>query len=141
MILTFKVRKKRVVCSILLIVFFFLKVGNPAHPQLRDVVYLDKHVQPSDDTCMGSVLTKFHGAIDARALVQGEEPTFLFLSVNPFSVASLQQTGDTHAAVYDFKNMKMLVSNASPYVNGSVVAAYDRPFIQLDMQALFSLQE
>ncbi len=121
-----------------------LETGNPAHPQLQDVVYVDKHVQPSrlkekkislvlifffffrSDTCMGASLSALHGQIDPRALIM---------------VASLQETGDTHAAVYDFKNMVMLISNASPFVNGTFVPAYNRPFVQLDMQSLFSMQQ
>lgn len=35
-----------------------LEVNNPAHPQLKDVVYVDKHPQPSHDTCLGELLTK-----------------------------------------------------------------------------------
>lgn len=33
--------------------------------------YVDKHVQPSGDPCMGSALSSFHGEITPRALVQG----------------------------------------------------------------------
>jgi hypothetical protein len=104
------------------------------------VVY--KHVQPSHDPCLGlltnnlfflfkknvgSLLSSAHGSITPRSLIQ---------------ISSTLQTGDTHLAVYDFKNMRMFVSNASPVANnGTVVPAYDRPFVQLDMKTLFALTQ
>jgi isopenicillin-N N-acyltransferase-like protein len=103
-----------------------LEASNPQHPQLPDVVYVDKNKQPSHDPCLGSLLQSAHGAITPEALVR---------------VASMHETGDTHVAVYDFLHMQMLVSNASPFVNNSVVPAYNRAFVRLDMKALFALQQ
>ncbi len=103
-----------------------LQSDNPQHPQLRDVVYVDKHVQPSHDPCLGSLLQEAHGSLTPEGLVR---------------VASLLQTGDTHAAVYDFLHMRMLVSNASPFVNGTCVPAYNRQFVSLNMRVLFALQQ
>jgi hypothetical protein len=103
-----------------------LEASNPQHPQLPDVVYVDKHVQPSTDPCLGSLLQDAHGAITPEMLVR---------------VASVHETGDTHVAVYDFLRMEMLVSNASPFVNNSVIPAYDRAFVRLDMKALFQLEQ
>jgi hypothetical protein len=103
-----------------------LESSNPEHPQLPNIVYVDKHVQPSHDPCLGSLLQAAHGTITPTTLVQ---------------VASTHQTGDTHVAVYDFFQMEMLVSNASPYINGTVTPAYNRAFVKLDMKALFALKE
>ncbi len=100
-----------------------LEKSNPQHPQLIDVVYVDKHVQPSHDPCLGSLLQAAHGSLTPAALV---------------AVASQLQTGDTHAAVYDYLNMRMLVANASPWINNTFVPAYDRRWVQLDMAALFA---
>ncbi len=30
---------------------------SPAHPQLDGIVFWDKHTQPSDDSCVGSILS------------------------------------------------------------------------------------
>jgi isopenicillin-N N-acyltransferase-like protein len=103
-----------------------LETLNPQHPQLSDVLYVDKHVQPSHDPCLGSLLQDAHGAITPEMLVR---------------VASVHETGDTHVAVYDFLRMQMLVSNASPLVNNSVTSAYNRAFVRLDMKSLFALQQ
>jgi hypothetical protein len=99
------------------------QVSNPEHPQLKDIVYVDKHSQPSHDPCLGDLLTAAHGAVTPTTMMD---------------VCATLQTGDTHAAVYDFLKMEMLVSNASPYLNGSFVPAYNRQFVKLDMNALFS---
>jgi hypothetical protein len=103
-----------------------LQSDNPQHPQLSDIVYVDKHVQPSGDPCLGSLLQEAHGAITPASMV---------------AIAGALKTGDTHAAIYDFLNMRMLVSNASPFVNGSCVPAYNRQFVSLDMRALFAQQQ
>ena len=50
------------------------------------------------------------------------------------------KTGNLHIAVYDHKEFKMYVANASPDSVGSRAVsnnAYDQQFIQLDMPALF----
>jgi len=99
------------------------EVSNPEHPQLKNIVYVDKHSQPSHDPCLGSILQEAHGSVTPTTMVD---------------VCATLQTGDTHAAVYDFLKMEMLVSNASPFVNGSFVPAYNRQFVKLDMNALFS---
>ena len=103
-----------------------LQSDNPQHPQLPDVIYVDKHVQPSHDPCLGSLLTQAHGSITPKSLID---------------IAATLQTGDTHAAIYDFKNMLMYVANASPFVNNTMTPAYARPFVRLDMKALFSVTQ
>jgi len=97
------------------------------HPSMDGVVYLDKHSQPSTDTCMGGLLETYYGDIDALKILQ--------------YIAPRQETGDMHVAVYDYAENYMYVSNASPVPpNGNatqVVPAYNRPYIRLDMNQLF----
>jgi len=103
----------------------------PQHPLLTNVVYVDKHTQPSTDPCLGSLLQKYYGAIGPQALID---------------VTALLQTGDMHAAIYDYQNDYVYVSVATqtqpfpPQDPNAVVPSYNRQFIQLNMQSLFSLQ-
>jgi len=96
----------------------------PAHPRMSNLLYVNKHVQPSNDPCLGQVLQEQYGAIDSNYLMQ--------------YVTAKHQTGDAHAAVYDFASNWMYVVIASPYINGSYTPAYDRQWTKFDMTALFN---
>jgi len=96
----------------------------PAHPSIKDVVYVDKHTQPSNHNCLAGVLQQHYGSLDASAIIR--------------NAAAQLGTGDTHAAVYDYGHMQMYVSNAGPYVNGTAVPAYARPWIKLNMATEFT---
>jgi len=96
----------------------------PNHFKAPGIVYVDKHVQPSSNQCVGSVLKEFYGNIDASTYYN--------------YVAPMHQTGDMHIAVYDYLNNLMFVANASPYINNTCTPAYQRPFIRLNMTDLFS---
>jgi len=103
----------------------------PQHPLLEDVVYVDKHSQPSSDPCLGSLLQASYGSIDAQALID---------------VTAQLQTGDMHAAVFDYGNDNIYIGVASqtipfpPSDPNDVIPAYNRQFIQLSMDDLFSLE-
>jgi hypothetical protein len=47
-------------------------------------------------------------------------------------------TLDMHIAIFDYAANFVYVSNASPYINGQYIPAYDRQFIRLDMTKLFN---
>jgi hypothetical protein len=96
----------------------------PAHPKMPNLLYVNKHTQPSSDPCLGELLQQNYGSIDSQYLIQ--------------NVAAEHQTGDTHAAVYDFAQNLMYVTVASPFVNGTYTPAYDRQWVKLDMSNLFS---
>jgi hypothetical protein len=92
------------------------------HPQLDNVVY-----QGVRTTCFHDRLKMFSSKsqLTAETTIQ---------QVIPFS-----RTGDLHAAVYDFENNVMLVSNAKPLDQATGPAnAFDRTFIKLDMTKLFA---
>ena len=94
---------------------------------MSDVVYIDKHKQPSTDPCLGSLLSEYYTELDCVKILQ--------------YVAPVHQTGDMHVALYDFAQNYMYVSNASPVpANGNateVIPAYNRPYIRLEMATLF----
>ncbi|CAF4390366.1 unnamed protein product, partial [Adineta steineri] len=50
------------------------------HPILKDVVYWDKHVQPSNNPCLGSLLVDHYGRINAPTIIR--------------NITSLSETGD-----------------------------------------------
>lgn len=90
------------------------------------MVYIDKSTQPNKHKCLGSLLQKFHGKLDAETLI---------------NIIGLEGSGDLHAAVYDFKANAIYVGVAQ---NGTwpaqqpVLSAYKRQFIRLDMNKLFN---
>eukprot|EP01129_Flabellula_baltica_P007984 TRINITY_DN3141_c5_g1_i1.p1 TRINITY_DN3141_c5_g1~~TRINITY_DN3141_c5_g1_i1.p1 ORF type:complete len:438 (+),score=105.66 TRINITY_DN3141_c5_g1_i1:88-1401(+) len=97
----------------------------PGHPRFKDAVYIDKHVQPSHDSCLGDLMGEHYGNINALTLFQ--------------NMAAELQTGDMQVCVYDFKNMLMYVSNAAPYnPNGQFTRAYDNHFTMFNMTELFA---
>lgn len=97
------------------------------HDRFDDLVFVDKHVQPSHDPCLNNLLHDYYGKIDTQNTLQ--------------YITSQLQTGDMHIAIYDFEHDLMTVSNASPAnAQGKCTPAYDRPFIQLNMTALFNQQ-
>ncbi|KYQ91363.1 acid ceramidase-like protein [Tieghemostelium lacteum] len=100
----------------------------PAHPNIQDVVYIDKYTQPSNNPCLASVLQKNLGQIDIQTLID---------------VTSLLETGDLHIGIYDFTYNQMYVSVASqdnwpPPANYSPTPAYARQFIQVDLEYFFN---
>lgn len=62
---------------------------NAAHPKRVGIAFFDKDIQPSNDTCVGNVLTNenLYGKWDAESLFR----------ILGFS----HQTGDTHLIVFD----------------------------------------
>jgi hypothetical protein len=96
------------------------------HPAFADLLFINKHVQPSTDPCMTDTFTALYGNIDAAALFQ--------------QVSAFDETGNMHIAVYDFARSLMYVSNASPgdgHGNG-VVNAYAQPFLQFNMTEMWA---
>mmetsp|Transcript_26735 Transcript_26735/g.92879 ORF Transcript_26735/g.92879 Transcript_26735/m.92879 type:complete len:371 (-) Transcript_26735:219-1331(-) len=98
----------------------------PYHNLSAGLVFFDKHTQPDNNACMGDLLGQYYGDIDPLNTLQ--------------RITSVFQTGDMHIAIYDYQQQTMYVSNASPMIGGNastVVKAYDRPFVKLDMKAAF----
>jgi len=102
------------------------EVTNPVHLQFEDIVYVDKHVQPSHDPCLPSLLQQYYGAIDPANIIE--------------NITAIFETGDMHIGIYDFKHKLMYVANAAPFnqTSQTAVPAYDRQFIRLNMTSLFA---
>jgi len=104
---------------------FNFPVYPPAHPQMEGVVFVDKHVQPSHDPCLGSLMQQYYGSLDVTNTIQ-------------YITAQLQ-TGDMHIGVYDFAQNLVYVANASPWNNATqtYVPAYNQQFVMLNATSLF----
>jgi len=92
-----------------------------AHPQMDGVMYWDKHPQPSKDACLGEIIQKNLGHIDAE---------FIYRELAP-----LHKTGDTQIVVYDFARETVYLSHSDPQTGAF---AYERPLIKLDMNHLLT---
>jgi hypothetical protein len=91
------------------------------HDAYKDLLFINKHVQPSDEPCMNDIVKAAYGALDGRALAQ--------------YVAAGEQTGDMHIATYDWAADELIVANASP--DGTQLA-YDAPLVRFSMSALWA---
>ncbi|EAS01169.1 acid ceramidase-like protein, putative (macronuclear) [Tetrahymena thermophila SB210] len=92
---------------------------TPAHPQMDGIMFWDKHVQPSQNYCLGSILEDGYGKIDTE---------FLFRVVS-----GVHETGNAQVCVFDFVNQEIWVS----YSFGDNENAYDRSPIRIQFGALF----
>jgi len=94
-----------------------------AHPQLDGIVYWDRYVQPSNNSCVGENLKESYGNITAE---------FLFRTIG-----GLSPTGNTLSTVFDFKRQSVYISFAD-YETGN--PAYNRSMTFLNMTQLFNIE-
>lgn len=108
-------------------------------PFLDSVAYVDKHPQPSNDGANGTLptaLTSFYGQINMDTTKQ---------------IIQYHQTGDLHAAAYDFHSKKMQLTIGKINENGEyhpdadtnpadscAWCAYNRPWLSFDMVDLWT---
>jgi hypothetical protein len=97
------------------------------HPNITDVVWIDKHPQPdTKDPCLGNLLQQYHGAIDADVILH--------------NITSVFETGNMHIAIYSYGTpLTMHIANAAPVNNAGVATpAYEEPFVKLNMDIEFA---
>jgi hypothetical protein len=94
----------------------------PGHPSLPNILYVDKHTQPSAQPCLGETLRKYSGTLNRE---------------NMANVAAIEETGSMHMAIFDFTVGNMTVFNAAPYVNGSAVPSFLRDGLSLPLSLFF----
>jgi exportin-7 len=95
-----------------------------AHPQLKDVVYWDKHVQPSGNPCLGSLLVEAYGHLDPETIIR--------------NITSLSQTGDALNLVLDYGENAAYIAYSAPDDKQGPLEAYNRVHTRLDMAKLFA---
>jgi hypothetical protein len=100
----------------------------PNHDLFQNLVFLDKHVQPSSNACFNDLMHQYYGQLTAETVVQ--------------YVTALEATGDMHIAVMDHKSRHMFISVAAPAdANGNAVPSYTRPFMKVDVNALWNTNQ
>ena len=97
---------------------------SPHHPILRDVVYWDPYIQPSDDPCLGSLLVDHYGRLDAQTIIR--------------NITSLLQTGNTLNLVLDYVENAAYLAYSAPDDPEGPVEAFNRVHTRLDMAKLFA---
>mmetsp|Transcript_6283 Transcript_6283/g.9131 ORF Transcript_6283/g.9131 Transcript_6283/m.9131 type:complete len:431 (+) Transcript_6283:29-1321(+) len=94
------------------------------HPRMKDVVYWDKHVQPSHHPCLGSLMKDYYANYTAEAFMQ--------------YIAPIHETGNAQLAVYDFDAKRMYVAYSKPPNTDGPTEAYKRQAIAFDLTRLFA---
>ena len=103
-------------------------VSYANHTYWPTLPFVDKHTQPSSNPCMNDLLSKYYGNITPEILIR--------------NITAQHQTGDMHAAVYDFHFNRMFISNAGISVNSTDgEPAYNRQWVQLNMTKLFNTKQ
>jgi hypothetical protein len=98
--------------------------NTPNHPALKDVVYWDKHVQPSNDACLGSLLVDHYGHLDAATIVR--------------NITSLSDTGNAMNLVLDYGENAAYLAYSAPNDPQGPLEAFKRVHTRLDMAKLFA---
>jgi hypothetical protein len=94
------------------------------HPILKDVVYWDKHVQPSNDPCLGSLLVANYGHLDVETII--------------YNITSLSETGNTMNLIRDHAENAVYIAYSAPDDPQGPLEAYKRVHTRIDMGKLFS---
>jgi len=98
------------------------------HPRIPDVVYWGMDwICPFFNSLLSQQVNKYYGKITPALAIA--------------NISSIEESGDNHLAFYDLTNLQMYVSFAAAPNVGGPVAAYDRQFTQLDLNALFSFTQ
>jgi hypothetical protein len=91
----------------------------------KDVVYWGMDwLCPNDNRMISHQLQAFHGNMTAENTIR--------------HITSYVQTGDVHAAIYDHADMVMHFSVAAKTGVGGPPQSYARPWVRMDMAALFA---
>lgn len=98
--------------------------NTKAHPVLKDVIYWDKHVQPSNNPCLGSLVVDHYGHLDPPTIIR--------------EVTSVSQTGDTLNLVLDYAENAAYLAFSAPDDPQGPLEAYNRVHTRLDMGKLFA---
>jgi hypothetical protein len=98
--------------------------NTSAHPVLKNVVYWDKHVQPSGNPCLGSLLVGEYGHLDPATIIR--------------NITSLAETGDALNLVLDYAENAAYIAYSAPDDPQGNLEAYKRAHTRLDMAKLFA---
>ncbi|XP_065179783.1 protein dcd1A-like [Sycon ciliatum] len=95
------------------------------HPRINDTVYWGMDwLCPGYSQVLAERLQTFHGKLTSEVTIH--------------QILPVVQTGDLHVAVYDLAKREVYVANARGGQETGPQYAYDRTFVRLDMETLFS---
>jgi len=101
-----------------------IPVNDTWHPKIPNVVYWGMDwICPNDNLILSQQIKKYYGKLTPETSIR--------------YTTSVEQSGDNHLAFYDLTNLIMYVSFAAQHNVGGKVAAYDRQFTKVDLQAFF----
>lgn len=96
------------------------------HPTIENIVYHGMDwLCPGFNQVLHDQLAKYYGAITPQLAIQYVQP--------------IVQTGNLHVYVADLVNMQMWVANAAPDGVSGPAMAYERPYLHVDLNALFAV--
>ena len=99
--------------------------GATNQTMFDDVAYIDKHPQPSPHLDMPDLVKQYYGTMTATNIIQ--------------NFPRIMESGDVHIALYDFGAKQAYIAVGTTNSTGSFVRkAYESPFIQFDMNTLWS---
>ncbi len=102
-----------------------LEPVTPTHRRIEDVVYWGMSWDvPSYDGPLHDKLVEYYGRINAEVTIN--------------DIVTSVGTGDLQTVVYDLTAMKIWVANAKADDESGPLAAYDRQFIEFDMNQVFA---
>ena len=98
--------------------------SDKQHPVIEDVMYWDKHEQPTFSYCLSDLLQMYHGQITAKDLALNIAPT--------------SGTGNMHCVTFDYEAQLAFIANArKTNVTAGPLNAYERQFTQLNLTQLW----
>jgi hypothetical protein len=100
-----------------------------SQPYIQDLVYVDKHPQPSTDTTLPNLLLNYNGNMTME---------------NTKTIVATHETGDLHIAVYDYGTATMwfsvgrinAIGDFGP--DGKIWKACYRPYLQYNLADLWA---
>ena len=98
--------------------------SSTQHPVLTNVVYWDPYVQPSNNTCLGSLLVEHYGRIDAPTVIR--------------NITSVLKTGNTLNMVLDYNENAVYIAYSAPEDPQGPIEAFNRVHTRIDMAKLFA---
>ena len=99
--------------------------GATNQSMFDDVAYIDKHPQPSPHPDMPDLVKQYYGTMTATNIIQ--------------NFPRIMESGDVHIALYDFGAKQAYIAVGTTNSTGAFVRkAYESPFIQFDMNTLWS---
>jgi isopenicillin-N N-acyltransferase-like protein len=106
-------------------VYNWSSIDYPEHPILEDIMYWDKHSQPTTHWCLSTMLKEMYGNLTAEMLAT--------------QVSSIGETGNFHSVTFDYEGLTAYVANArKTNVTVGGLNAYERQYTFLNISRLMA---